>query len=201
MMFIRLIRCPAFCLMAMLPSALVGETGLEPSARLDLPVHEVRQTYAPYDSFCARHPKACDLSGEALVEFTPDVLHLLEAINTEVNRATDCRTSDKDLFDLEEHWAFPSGGAGDCEDIALFKRERLVELGLPRGALTIAIVHHRRSMLSHAILLAETSAGTYLLNTFTDDVVMWHEAPYNFEARERPDGAWDRFDQTIWQHD
>jgi len=195
------IRCSVFFLIAIPPSALRADGRNDPTPRLYLPVTEIRENYAPYASFCDRHPSSCDLSGPHLVDFSLDILQLLASANAEVNRAIDCRMSDKELFDLEEYWAFPSDELGDCEDIALFKRERLVELGLPRGAITIAIVHHRVNMMSHAVLLVETTAGTYLLDMFTDDIVLWHKAPYNFEARERPDGSWERFDQSTWFYD
>jgi len=201
MSFFYVIRCSAFFLIAIPPSVSRADERNDPTPRLDLSVTEIRETYTPYASFCDRHPSSCDLSGPHLVDFTSDTLQLLASANAEINRAIDCRMSDKELFDLEEYWAFPSDGLGDCEDIALFKRERLVELGLPRGAITIAIVHHRVNMSSHAVLLVETTAGTYLLNMFTDDVVLWHKAPYNFEARERPDGSWERFDQNTWSYD
>ena len=123
-----------------------------------------------------------------------------QAANVNTNSAIHV-ISDRVLYDREEHWAIPSHGEGDCEDIALFKRERLVELGIPRGAMTIAIVHHRRHMFSHAVLLVETTSGTYLLDNLEDDITLWHEAPYNFEARERPDGSWERFDQSIWTYE
>jgi len=201
MNFFYVIRCSAFFLIAILPSASRAEGSNDPTPRLDLPVSEIRKTYAPYASFCDRHPISCDLSGPHVVDFTADILQLLASTNAEVNQATDCRMSDKELFDLEEYWAFPKDWVGDCEDIALFKRERLVEHGLPRGAMTIAIVHHRANMSSHAVLLIETTAGTYLLNMFTDDIVLWHRAPYNFESRERPDGSWERFNQSTWSYD
>ena len=109
--------------------------------------------------------------------------------------------TDREIYGVEEFWTYPTRGVGDCEDLALYKREWLVERGLPRGALTIALVHHKASMDPHAVLLAETSEGTYLLDSLSDDIVIWSEAPYNFEARERPDGSWERFDQDIWTYE
>ena len=112
-----------------------------------------------------------------------------------------CGLSDQDLFGQEEYWTYPTDGLGDCEDIAIFKREELVKRGIPRGAMTIAIAHHRAEMYAHAVLLVETTEGTFLLNSIVDDVCLWNEAPYNFEARERPDGRWERFDQSIWKYE
>ena len=196
-------RFSTLCFLAFPPSALVADERSVPTfaSNLDLPVVESRETHEPYASYCNRHPDHCDLSGPRLVEFTRNTLQVLKSTNTAANQSINYSMTDKELYGLEEYWAFPSDGFGDCEDIALYKRERLVELGLPRGAMTIAIVHHRANMSPHAVLLIETTAGTYLLNSFTDDVVLWHEAPYNFETRERPDGFWERFDQDIWTYE
>jgi len=199
--FLRIFRSSALCLIVFSLSGAKADEPLELAPRLDLPVTEIRETFAPYASFCERHPSACDMSGPRLIVLNTVTMRLLMTANAEVNQAVDCTMNDYELFGFEEYWALPSEGLGDCEDIALFKRERLVELGLPRGALTIAIVRHRENMAPHAVLLAETTAGTYLLNMFTDDVVLWHEAPYNFEARERPDGSWERFDQSNWSYE
>lgn len=198
-----LIRFSTLCILAVPPSALVADerSVQTPAPNLDLPVVEFRETHEPYASYCNRHPDYCDLSGPQLVEFSRNTLKLLESANTAINRSIDCSMTDLELYGFEEFWEIPSDGFGDCEDIALIKRERLVEIGLPRGAMTIAIVHHQKTMSQHAVLLVETTAGTYLLNSLADDVALWHEAPYNFEARERPDGSWERFDQDIWAYE
>lgn len=56
-------------------------------------------------------------------------------------------------------------------------------------------------MCPHALLLVETTGGTYVLDNLVDEILLWNEAPYNFEARERVDGQWDRFDQSIWTYE
>ena len=62
----------------------------------------------------------------------------------------------------------------------------------------LALVMHRKRLNAHAVLTVETSRGTYILDSLTDEVLRWNRTPYNFEARERPDGRWERFDQTEW---
>jgi predicted transglutaminase-like cysteine proteinase len=87
---------------------------------------------------------------------------------------------------------------GDCEDFALEKRFRLTKLGIPIGALSIALVNNKNTLTSHALLLVETTQGTYAMDRFTNQILLWFQLPYNFESRERPDGRWERFDQSIW---
>ena len=64
--------------------------------------------------------------------------------------------------------------------------------------MTMAIAQHKRALAAHAVLLVETTSGTYVLNSFTDEVVLWSEAPLNYESRERVAGTWERYDQTLW---
>ena len=108
--------------------------------------------------------------------------------------------TDLQQYGEEEYWSYPRSGVGDCEDLALEKRARLVAAGFPRGALRMALAQHRRTLFSHAVLLVESDQGTWVLNGFDEAVVLWHRSPYNFEARERPDGRWERFDQSVWTY-
>lgn len=185
-------------------AALAGEAragsdrAVSPSAHMDLLITEIRDTHPPHAAFCKRWPDYCDLSGPREIAFSEEVARLLARVNGSVNRRFACAASDKELFGVEEFWTYPEDGVGDCEDAVIFKREELVRHGLPRGAMTIALAYHRKHLSAHAVLLVETSAGTLLLNSVVDDVVLWHSAPYNFEARERPDGRWDRYDQEMW---
>ena len=147
-----------------------------PTRNLNLPVVEVRKTYPPYASFCRRNPSHCEMVGPAIIDLTEETRQILSKVNAAVNACIDILLSDKQLYDQEEYWTFPSEGYGDCEDIALEKRARLVERGLPRAAMTMAIAQHKRALAAHAVLLVETTSGTYVLNSFTDKVVLWSEA-------------------------
>ncbi|WP_158263634.1 transglutaminase-like cysteine peptidase [Aliiruegeria haliotis] len=169
--------------------------------RMVLPVVEIRDVFEPYASYCRRYPGHCDLSGAGVLELNPDSIRSLELANSSVNLAINIGASDRDLYGHEDYWEYPSRGIGDCEDIALFKREHLVRLGIPRGAMTIALVHHRKELFPHAVLMIETTKGTYLLDNLENEVVLWYEAPYNFEARERAGGSWERYDQRIWKYE
>jgi predicted transglutaminase-like cysteine proteinase len=67
---------------------------------------------------------------------------------------------------------------------------------LPRAAFTMAFVHHKKEMFAHSVLPVETNAGTFVLDNLTGDILLSNQAPYNYEARERGDGKWDRFDKS-----
>ncbi len=169
------------------------------AGRLDVAVVEVVERYPPYADFCGRHPAECDLGGPVVVASSPALMQTLGAVSAAVNREITFAL-DASQYDAEEYWALPTSGYGDCEDRALEKRRRLARLGLPRGAMRIALVFHRDLLTAHGVLTVETTAGTYILDSATDAVLRWDQAPYNFEARERLDGRWERFDQSQWTH-
>ena len=172
----------------------------EPNAQLSLPVVGVEERYPPYADFCRRNSVECDLSGAGVVGYSHALMLELNEANLAVN--TEIRfTLDANQYGVEEYWALPSSGYGDCEDLALEKRSRLARSGVPRGALRLAIVFHKTHLNSHCVLTVETSRGTFILDTFTDKVSRWDQTPYNFEVRERADGLWDRFDQTDWRYE
>jgi predicted transglutaminase-like cysteine proteinase len=137
------------------------------------------------------------MKGPTMIEWTPPKKNLLSAVNTAVNLEI---RFDLDIiqYDKEEFWTYPISGFGDCEDAALEKRSRLTKLGIPRGAMTMAIVRSKKNFASHAVLLVETTQGTYAMDRRSDEILLWYRLPYNFEARERPDGHWERFDQVLW---
>ena len=68
---------------------------------------------------------------------------------------------------------------GDCEDFALAKRQRLMEMGWPVEALRIATVYDERGDL-HAVLTVDVTQengrpGTYVLDNRFSDVAPWQE--------------------------
>ena len=167
---------------------------------LALPVISVVDRYPPYADFCHRHQRECDLTGITYVPHHPDLMNDLESVNDAVNNEIRFM-SDISQYNEEDYWALPTSGFGDCEDIALEKRSRLVKSGVTPAALRLAFVSHRRLLNSHCVLTVETSKGTYVLDSYSNDVSRWDQIPYNFEARERTDGFWDRFDQTNWGYE
>lgn len=167
------------------------------SEHMKLQIKEIRDQFPPYAAFCSRNPGECDMRGNSVIPFTFFTLELLARINGQVNREI---KFSEDIFEYneEDYWTYPIQGRGDCEDIALEKRRRLVALGLPRAALRMTIGQHKRKLFSHAFLAVETAKGTFILDTDRDDPIIWHATEYNYEARERPDGKWERFDQESW---
>ncbi|WP_371037901.1 transglutaminase-like cysteine peptidase [Rhodosalinus sp. FB01] len=159
---------------------------------LALAVARTEPPPSQYAAFCGHHPDACRLGGAARLEWTPETRAALARVNREVNAQVRL-LADQECLGLEDLWDFPREGVGDCEDFALEKRRRLVALGLPGASLTMAIVHHRERFFAHAVLLAETTHGTWVLDNLAPQLTCWNASPYRYERRERPDGLWDRF--------
>ncbi len=177
-----------------------ADAGPESCAPLSLPIVRVTDRPSAYAGFCLRFPRDREMASDAVLPWSPALIETIVRANRAVNACVR-QTPDREAIGEEELWTYPVGGRGDCEDMALETRRRLVEQGLPRAALTIAIVWHRRQLYSHALLLVETSAGTFALDTTSDTAACWNTIPFNFEAREQPDGHWARFDQSAWTFD
>ncbi|HRK24340.1 MAG TPA: transglutaminase-like cysteine peptidase [Beijerinckiaceae bacterium] len=144
------------------------------------------ETRAPigWVDFCERNPADCQVPAMAaeLVPLTAANWRTITRINTGVNR--DIRAvSDKDLYGVTEHWTYPSAGKGDCEDIVLEKRRRLMQAGLPRQALLITVVRDLKGD-GHAVLTVRTDRGDYILDNQEAKVLNWDETGYRFIKRQ-----------------
>lgn len=159
---------------------------------MELPVTGVGDPPDQYLEFCLGNSGACDLRGDQIVAWSSQGHTILEHVNRQVNEEVEF-ISDWDFNGLEDVWSYPYNCQGDCEDFALEKRRRLIVQGVPSASLTIAIVFHEVEYFPHAVLLAENSKGTWVLDNLYDQVLCWDAVPYIYVRRERPDGQWSRF--------
>ena len=67
----------------------------------------------------------------SIIKLTPARWAAMVRINRTVNAFAYITDGANDL------WRYPQSGGGDCEDLALEKRRRLVGAGLSRGALRV----------------------------------------------------------------
>ena len=138
------------------------------------------------------------MTGVPIVGWLPEMRTTIDAANKEVN-ARCTFAPDLEWRGEENIWSFPFRGRGDCEDFALEKRRLLASVGIPRAAMTLAIVHHATQLYSHVVLLIETQGGTFVLDNLNDQIACWSEAHFYFEGRERTDGRWDWYEQSKWK--
>jgi predicted transglutaminase-like cysteine proteinase len=90
---------------------------------------------------------------------------LLYEVNTSVNRSVAYAPEaiGKNEWKVAE-------SEGDCEDIAIRKRRDLIEAGFPAEKLSVLVVP------GHAMLLARTNSGDYLLDSASDRISTWNGA-------------------------
>lgn len=108
----------------------------------------------------------------------------LRRVQREVNADTQYRT-DLELYGKREFWAVAEG-EGDCEDYALAKRRRLLKLGWPADTLRIATCWAEGARGPgtggyHAVLVAVTDRGDFVLDNRRHWVVPWEELPYHWD--------------------
>lgn len=156
---------------------------------MSLPVIAKVDPPEQYRVFCTNNPGACELEGASEIPWSPDNQRALARINRGVNEET-TYVSDWEFSGLDDVWNYPFQCHGDCEDFVLEKRRRLVEEEFPGAALNIATAIHKLERYPHAVLLAETSRGTWVLDNYSDALLCWDDTPYRFTRRELPDGQW-----------
>ena len=147
--------------------------------------------------FCRRHGGECAVrGGDARVRLTPALWNELVGVNASVNLTTEAATDDE-VYGRAEHWAYPDGGAGDCEDLVLQKRRMLIGKGWPVGALLITVVRQTNGD-GHAVLTVLTDRGDLILDNLQPRVLVWRETDYAFVKRQSEvnSGQWKAIDDA-----
>lgn len=103
-------------------------------------------------------------------------------VNLEVNNSVKYRR-DIDLYQKPEHWA-PAILEGDCEDYALAKRQKLLDLGYDVKYLRLATCWTPFGEY-HAVLVVTTDKGDYVLDNN-------HREP---KSRQSLNYKWDKIQQ------
>ncbi|EIM24894.1 transglutaminase-like cysteine peptidase [Microvirga lotononidis] len=139
--------------------------------------------------FCAQLPREC-----AYNPSEPDTIVLDQAtwklivdVNEQVNREI-VPVTDQDHWGVADRWDYPDDGMGDCEDIQLLKRRRLTQAGLPQRALRMTVVIDELGA-GHAVLMARTDRGDYILDNKRNAVLPWQQTGYRYVKREGSDSA------------
>lgn len=165
---------------------LLAATGVAAAPR-PVPAHleAMRGAAAPSAArdLCGRYPWAC-AGGASRPGMAGDALALARTVNRAVNREVR-QVSDRSQYGREDIWGLPTARGGDCEDIVLEKKRRLIEAGLPGRALLIATVLDRQRQ-GHAVLVLRTRSGDYVLDNLGNQVVPWHRTGYSFLKMQNP---------------
>ncbi len=148
---------------------------------------EGRVTFSPmgYVEFCQRNPQECQRglrkAKRGPAPLTPETWRQLVRVNLQVNRAIRPQ-SDRRTHGRLDVWSL-SGNVGDCEDYVLRKRKALIQKGWPADALLITTARDTKGR-PHAVLLARTSRGDFVLDNLTNRVRPWNKVPYRWLKRQ-----------------
>ena len=167
-------------------------------ATVPAPIHAARVgdvTRVPYGwaDFCARRPEACrvDVLDPVDVVMTPKVMHVLEAVNADVNADIEPVSNLDHWGTLLDHWDYPVDGKGDCKIYALWKRKQLLDRGFPRQALLMTIVRDLEGN-GHTILTVKTDKGDFILDNMVGEIRLWDTTGYKFVKRQS------QSDPNVW---
>ena len=165
-------------------SRLKGELSVKPghTLRQRLPAIKKRFALPPnaFVNFCRRKTDQCAVRQgklavrDGVVIATPAVLSSLISINTQVNKTIRSQ-SDGPRQDVWEVNVM----AGDCEDYVLTKRAQLLAKGWPSSALAIAVVYTPKR-IGHAVLVARTDAGEFVLDNLRGEIITREKSDYHF---------------------
>lgn len=108
----------------------------------------------------------------------PIILTPLDWYNIyEVNNTVNYSVRYKDKLHSEDHW-YLEGSEGNCEYYSLKKRELLLQGGIKRANLPLAICVNEQG-LEHVVLCVTTSDGIYVLDNRFDEVLPWEKINYS----------------------
>lgn len=141
-------------------------------------------TSAPvgYVEFCKKFPSECATRGVDAAEVLNErTWRDLQDINMLANRIVTPAT-DQEIYHRDEVWTLPEA-YGDCEDYVLLKRKWLEERGWPTSSLLITVVFDEVGD-GHAVLVARTSRGDFVLDNKTDKIRRWYDTAYRFVKRQ-----------------
>ena len=135
-----------------------------------------------YLDFCRHFQSECVSQGSDQPEaLTQKRWRDLQEVNSLANRIVSPVT-DLEYYNRDEVWTLPDS-YGDCEDYVLLKRKWLIERGWSTGSLLVSVVFDEVGD-GHAVLLARTSRGDFVLDNKTDKLRRWYDTAYHFVKRQ-----------------
>ncbi|MDZ4382839.1 MAG: transglutaminase-like cysteine peptidase [Parvibaculum sp.] len=134
-----------------------------------------------FTALCLREPAECGGGTDAprLAAMSPTAWAELAAVNAHVNALPQFADGDGDF------WRAAGNAGGDCEDIVLEKRRRLIALGWPAEALLIAVVREWNGE-GHAVMLVLSDAGRFVLDNKSPTIDRAGDVPYLWVKLQSP---------------
>ena len=142
-------------------------------------ISEFDNTLAPlqFVKFCMNYGAECNADADQQPLPAGDrAMDMLRAVNASVNEAIS--PMQKSTNPLVAHWSV-APEAGDCNDYAVTKRHRLIEMGWPKSALRLAVVLTDGGQ-GHLVLVVRLSDGDMVLDNLSSAVRPWNAAGYEW---------------------
>jgi predicted transglutaminase-like cysteine proteinase len=156
-----------------------------PSPPLSQAMTAGSDTPAPFGfvAFCERHQDDClgQSKSYEVMPLTGKRWDQLQRINWQINTQIE-PLSDVDHYQTVEYWTYPET-AGDCEDYALAKRKLLMAKGWPAHSLLLSVAIEAKGT-AHAVLIAVTDNGDFVLDNQVLDILPWQNTPYVWDKRQ-----------------
>ncbi|ANL30153.1 transglutaminase-like protein (plasmid) [Rhizobium phaseoli] len=147
-------------------------------------ISEGPKTLAPFASvvFCMQHGDQCvNTGGPSIMVLDKNRKSQLVSANNGVNSAIR-PANDKPGADV---WSMDVT-AGDCEDFALTKRKKLMQLGWSSESLRIAVAITKTGE-GHAVLIARTSEGDLVLDNRFNAIKDWRKTDLRWVMAQTAD--------------
>lgn len=163
------------------PCSAAGNDFLPPP--IFLPIGEAAKPPTEWADYCARYRECSGQSKHVpTLDLDLETWLKLVSVNTWANASIKAET-DMAHWGVADRWDDPEDGFGDCEDIAILKRQALIGLGLPEETLLLTVVWDKDNA-GHAVLTAHTSQGDLILDNRTSSILMWSDTGYDFVKRQ-----------------
>jgi len=146
-----------------------------------------KRTFSPigHIEFCKKYPSQCQIHANgkrsSIVKLRQKTWNQLVRVNKTINRSIRPRSDQKSHGQLDV-WSL-AGKYGDCEDYALRKRKVLIEWGWPSSAVIIATAKDNFNR-PHAVLIARTDHGDFVLDNLNRHILPWNKVPYTWNKRQ-----------------
>jgi len=163
------------------------------AALKSLPPPPIRSAYMPvaqqvmppfaYVDFCLHHAHDCEGGSDdpQRLRLTAERWKELTRVNAAVNALPEI--SDEENYGIGDVWSYPDARGGDCEDMAMEKRRRLIAAGWPSDVLLIATATTADGK-GHAVLIAAMTEGDLVLDNLDETIRLWSETPYRWRERQ-----------------
>jgi predicted transglutaminase-like cysteine proteinase len=159
-----------------------------------LPINQTGTAYTAtkaavqgWSDFAALNPTFALVTeiGDTKLSNTGQLQADMARINSEVNDKNKYKTDTEQYGKLEKWTIMQEGGSGDCEDFALTKAKKLLDLGYAASAIKIEVGTAPNGQ-GHAWLVVQTVNGDYALDNNYKNVMVNGATPY--AARRRQTG-------------